>query len=69
MKVIQRLIRGARYSEKYGHHPGTEIMIAFLAMGAVAGAKGGVYSAIGGFLIMAIFAVPMWLIGCWNRSE
>jgi len=69
MKFIKRLIRGARYSEKYGHHPGTEMLVAILVCGAIAGLRHGIWGALAGFFLAAVFAVPLWLIGCWERGE
>lgn len=67
-KAFKRIIRGARYSEEYGSHPGTPWLIFFIVMGVVAGADSGILGALGGAAFMASFFGPMWLIGCWDRG-
>lgn len=67
---LKRLIKGARYSDKYGSHPGTIWLINFVSMGAIAGAQsGGLAGSLGGAAFMAVFLLPLWLIGCWERGD
>ena len=69
MKWIRRLIRGARWSERYGHHPGTPVLLALIAIAALVGAEDrGMRGAIEGASVMAICFTPLWLRGCWKRG-
>lgn len=59
---LRRIIRGLRWSERYGSHPGTPTMIVILALGAIAGGFRGV-------ALMAIVFVPLYLYGAWERGS
>jgi NhaP-type Na+/H+ and K+/H+ antiporter len=67
--MISRLVKGAQYSEKYGSHPGTPILIFFVAVGALAGLDKGIYGACIGAAVMLAWFGSLWLIGCWERGE
>ena len=69
MDKLNRFIRGARYSEKYGSHPGTPLLLGFTALGALAGADGGLFGSIGGAVFMFAPIFCLWLVGCWDRGE
>ena len=62
-------IRGCGTMPYVGDHPGTEFLFLFLFIGAVAGAKGGWYGALVGFLIMALFMLPIYLLGAAGRAK
>ena len=68
--MIKRIIKGSQYSEKYGSHPGTPVLIFGVILGGLAGlANPNDPSFIIGAIIAAGFLVPMWAIGCWERGE
>lgn len=70
MNFIRKVILGAGYLEGYGDHPGTVIVGAFVAMGALAGGeRGGLYGAIGGGLAMLVFIGPLYIAGCIGRAN
>ncbi len=60
-KHLCRIMRGIRYSEKYGDHPGNMIIVSLIACGWICGGWLGA-------LVMAISFGPMYLIGCWSRG-
>lgn len=68
-RAIRQMIRGCGELPYVGEHPGTEVLFIFLLMGALAGAKGGWFGVLGGFLIMALFMVPMYLWGAYDRAQ
>lgn len=41
MTTLRRVYRGARYSERFGYHPGTFYLGIFVGAGFVAGGRGG----------------------------
>lgn len=61
MTWIRRIIRGCT------DHPGTDVLVAFLLMGGLAGAKGGISGFFGGVIIMAVFIVPIY--GALERGK
>lgn len=68
--IFRRLVCGARYSEKYGNHPGTAFLLFFVAVGGLAGlSSGGVSGLVFGSFLMFLFFVPLWLVGCWSRGD
>lgn len=68
MKAIHHIIRGCGTLPHVGEHPGTVLIIAFVVIGAMAGAKGGWKGALFGAGVMAIVFVPMYLYGAYMRS-
>lgn len=68
MKTLRHIIRGCGTLPHVGEHPGTLLIVAFLLMGALTGAKGGWQGALFGTGVMAIVFVPMYLYGAYSRS-
>ena len=70
MKFLRHVIRGAGYLEGYGHHPGTGMLLIITLMGGLAGAgKGLLTGFIGGCIIAFVFTLPLYIIGCVDRSK
>lgn len=70
MKLLKDIIQGAGYLEGYGNHPGTDMLLIFTLMGALAGApRGGWTGALGGALAMIVFMGPLWCMGCVGRAR
>ena len=72
--LIKRLIKGARYSDKYGSHPGTPILCFMLLVGSIGGAlnkntEDPLIGALMGFAFTLFTVGWLWLIGCWNRGD
>ena len=68
--IFRRLIRGAKHSDKYGNHPGTNVMLVLITMGGLIGLESGYgYGFVFGSSLMAFFFFPIWLVGCWNRGD
>lgn len=68
-RVIRQAIRGCTDLPYVGPHPGCDIMIMFIIMGAIAGAKGGISGVIGGSCIVAIGVLPFFLYGAYDRAN
>jgi len=69
-KTIRRIIKEMGYLDSCGYHPGTGILIAFLLMGGIAGAKNNnPWSFVTGAGIMGLLISPMYLIGCYERGK
>jgi prepilin signal peptidase PulO-like enzyme (type II secretory pathway) len=68
MKAIRHIIRGCGTLPHVGEHPGTVLIVAFIVIGAMAGAKGGWQGALFGAGVMAVVFVPMYLYGAYSRS-
>ena len=66
---MRRLIRGARWSKEYGHHPGTPYLSFMVVAGFYAGLQRGWGWGIAGSGIMLLVFGPIWLMGCWNRGD
>jgi len=67
--MITRIIRGAKYNEKYGHHPGWTPLFLFTLLGFISGAARGFYGAmVGGFGMLIFIGIPF-LMGCYDRGE
>jgi hypothetical protein len=62
VKTLKAIYRGIGYVEGYGSHPGTPFLLILLMAGLLAGGFVGV-------LIMAIFVVPIYLIGAYDRGK
>lgn len=69
MKVVRQIVRGCRDLPHVGPHPGTDILIIFLLMGALAGARGGWWGVLGGASITAVAFVPIYLWGAYSRAN
>ena len=67
--MISRIIKGAQYSEKYGSHPGTPVLVFCTILGALAGLDKGISGACIGAGIMLVCFGSLWLIGCWERGK
>lgn len=67
--VIRQVIRGCTNLPYVGPHPGCFIMIMFIIIGAMAGAKGGISGVIGGSCIVAICVLPFFLYGAYDRAN
>lgn len=62
MSTLKRIWKGLFWSEKYGSHPGTFILIWLLALGLIAG----------GWIGLSIFFVsfvPLYLAGAYERGK
>lgn len=68
MKAIRHIIRGCGHLPHCGSHPGTVFLWFFAAMGAAAGARGGVLGVIFGTGAMLLFVGPFYLYGAYHRS-
>ena len=66
---FRQTIRGCGNLPHVGEHPGTEMLILFIIMGALAGAKGGLTGAIVGALFMGLFLIPVYLYGAYDRAN
>lgn len=69
LKFFRHVRRGSGYLEGYGEHPGTLYLFAFILMGGLAGARGGIWGFLGGAVVMAVFMLPMYIYGCVERSK
>ena len=70
MNIFRHIIRGAGYLEGYGTHPGTEVVCIFILVGGLAGIeKGGLFGFIGGCIFASIFFLPLYIVGCIDRSK
>lgn len=70
MNILRKIALGAGYLDGYGDHPGTVVLGAFIAIGALAGAEqGGLYGAISGAVLMLIAIGPLYVIGCIGRAD
>jgi len=68
-KSGKRIIKGIRYSEKYGSHPGNIWIIVLIVMGFIAGYGVGLTEAIiGAAAMLAIFG-PIYLFGAYERGK
>lgn len=69
MKTFRRIIKGCGNLPDMGEHPGTAWLIIFILMGGMAGAgRGGLIGFFGGCVFIAVFMVPIYLIGAHDRS-
>ena len=69
IKFCKDVIQGAGNLPGMGEHPGTVILIGFILMGGIAGLKGGILGFVIGSLVMAVFMLPIWIIGCRDRAR
>jgi hypothetical protein len=60
--ALRRLWKGARWSERYGSHPGTPVLVMLVTIGGIAGSWPGA-------LVMLLTFGPMWLFGAWERGR
>jgi hypothetical protein len=68
--IIRRIRLGLTDLPGYGPHPGTDLLVCMLLMGAFAGAgNGGWWGGLGGAGFMALFMVPLYLIGAHDRGR
>ena len=69
LRALKRLWTGARWSEEYGHHPGTAPLVVVTAAGAIAGAdRHPVWGPLLGSSVIAVLYGPLWLVECWQRG-
>lgn len=61
LSAWRRIVRGIRWSPKYGSHPGTPWALFFIGLGAVAGGW------IGAFVMAAVFG-PLYLWGAYETG-
>jgi len=67
-RAIRRLVRGMRYSEKYGSHPGTVPLLMFVVLGGLASlSRGWLYGLCGAGAVLITFGI-VYLYGCWERG-
>ena len=69
MKWLHHTVRGCGYVDGYGDHPGTIVLLAFVLMGAAAGAQAGWRGAVFGAVAMLVVFGPMYLWGAYERSR
>lgn len=69
MNWLRQVIRGCGTLPHVGEHPGTGMLLIFILMGAAAGANGGLRGCIGGAAFMALFMVPIYLWGAFERAQ
>lgn len=69
MKFVRQITRGCGKLPHVGEHPGTALAIGLVAMGALAGNKGGWIGALGGMAFMALFILPIYLYGAYDRAN
>ena len=60
--MIKRLLKGIRYSPKYGNHPGTPVLVFGVMAGAIVG---GMLGAAIAFVLIS----PLYLEGAWERGR
>jgi uncharacterized membrane protein len=68
MRLLRQVLRGCGDLPGVGPHPGSFYLVAFILMGALAGARGHV-GPLAGALIMAAVVVPLYLLGAYERAE
>lgn len=68
-RIIRQIIRGCGDLPYVGDHPGTIWIIAFIFMGGMAGASGGLWGFLGGAVFSAIFFGPLYLYGAYERAK
>ncbi len=65
---IRAIVYGCGYVPGYGSHPGTGVLVAFVIMGAIAGAHAGWRGAVfGAGAMLGVFG-PMYLWGAHDRG-
>jgi hypothetical protein len=69
MHIIKQTIRGCGTLPHVGDHPGTIFLWMFLVLGAIAGLDKGLVGGLMGMVIMGSFAVPLYLIGAYDRAQ
>lgn len=70
MKIIRHIVRGAGYLEGYGRHPGTGMLLLCIFLGGLAGIEhGGFIGFIGGCIFASVFYLPIYILGCIERSK
>lgn len=68
--MIRQIIRGCRTLPHVGEHPGTWCVFMFVLIGALAGAeRGGWRGALGGAIVMALFILPIYFYGAYDRAK
>lgn len=69
-RCIGMAVRGCGNLPHVGPHPGTATVIVLIVVGAITGSRqGGWKGALVGALAMAIWAVPMYLFGGYDRFK
>lgn len=63
------MIRGCGTLPHVGSHPGTGTVVALILMGIAAGSKAGWRGMLLGGMLMAVFFVPMYLYGAYDRAR
>lgn len=69
MHMLKQIIRGCTDLPYVGNHPGVGPLVLFVIMGGLAGAKGGIFGAIGGVTLMIVFMLPLFLYGAYDRAN
>ena len=70
MRWLKQVMRGCGTLPHVGSHPGFEGAVGMLVVGGVFGAEdGGWRGVLGGVLLAAIFVVPLYLIGAYDRAN
>jgi len=69
LKTVHRIIKGCGNLPDMGDHPGTGFLFIFILMGGIAGVdRGGWKGFVGGCVFIAVFMVPIYLIGAHDRA-
>ena len=58
----RRIWRGLQWSERYGSHPGTPIVVGLIGIGAIAGGW------VGAAIMTCIFG-PLYVFGAYQRGD
>jgi hypothetical protein len=70
IQTIRRTFKGMCYLDSCGYHPGTGVLICFILMGGIAGARNNdVWGFVKGAGIMGGFIAPIYLMGCYDRGK
>ncbi len=69
MNFLRHIIRGCGNLPECGEHPGTSVLLIFLLLGFITGLQRGSFlGGLAGLGISALFYVPLYLYGAYNRS-
>lgn len=70
MGVSRQIVRGMGKLPHVGAHPGTTLMLNWIAAGAIAGGmSGGIVGIVGGAAIMILGLGPLYLWGAFDRAR
>lgn len=69
MTRFRMMLMGCRTMPHVGEHPGTEVLLALIVLGGVAGSNGGWVGVVGGAVLMALVMGPLYLAGAYSRAK